>query len=147
MTTSTRTVAQKMGVRAGDRAHLVAAPEGVVDGLGMPEVVWLATLPSTTAEVDHLHLFVTRADELRTRFAELRHHVAPAGRLWVSWPKGGRLGSDLTLPRVIEIGYDLGMVESTCLRVDETWAGLKFTHPKPGKAYANSYGRLPEAKG
>ena len=35
------------------------------------------------------------------------------------------------------------MVESTCLRIDDTWSGLKFTHPKPGKVYANSYGTLP----
>ncbi len=35
------------------------------------------------------------------------------------------------------------MVESTCLRIDEVWAGLKFTHPVPGKHYANSYGTLP----
>ena len=44
---------------------------------------------------------------------------------------------------VIAIGYGLGMVESTCLRVDDTWAALKFTHPKPGKVYRNSYGTLP----
>ena len=31
--------------------------------------------------------------------------------LWISWPKGGRLGTDLNLKIVIPIGYDLGMVE------------------------------------
>lgn len=62
--------------------------------------------------------------------------------LWVSWPKGGRLGTDLDMKKVIGIGYDLGMVESICLRVDEVWAGLKFTCPKPGKVYRNSYGTL-----
>ena len=70
----------------------------------------------------------------------------PGGMLWVSWPKGGRLGTDLTLPTVIAIGYDLGLVESTCLRVDDTWSALKFTHPKPGKTYRNSYGTLPESR-
>ena len=49
--------------------------------------------------------------------------------LWLSWPKGGRLGSNLGLPKVIKIGYDFGLVESTCLRVSDVWAGLKFTHP------------------
>lgn len=136
-----------MGVRAGGRAHLVAAPPGVVDGLGLPELQVIRVLTRAPAALDHIHLFVTHADELRVRFAELRRHVAPSGSLWVSWPKGRRLGSDLTLPSVIEIGYDLGMVESTCLRVDDTWAGLKFTHPKPGKTYANSYGRLPDDVG
>jgi hypothetical protein len=29
------------------------------------------------------------------------------------------------------------------LSVDRVWSALKFTHPKPGKRSANSYGRLP----
>ncbi len=48
------------------------------------------------------------------------------------------------MPTVIEIGYDCGLVESTCLRIDDTWTGLRFTRPKPGKVYANSYGTLPQ---
>jgi len=43
------------------------------------------------------------------------------------------------------LDYDLNMVESTCLRIDDVWSGLKFTHPKPGKIYANSYGTPPWA--
>ncbi|MGB3954273.1 MAG: hypothetical protein WBL05_03150 [Brooklawnia sp.] len=66
--------------------------------------------------------------------------------LWISWPKGGRLGTDLNLKIVIPIGYDLGMVESTCLRVDDVWSALKFTHPKAGRHYANRYGTLPRQR-
>lgn len=73
----------------------------------------------------------------------LRDRLRRGGMLWVSWPKGHRLGTDLTMKSVIAIGYSLNMVESTCLRVDEVWAGLKFTRPKPGVSYANSYGTLP----
>ena len=51
--------------------------------------------------------------------------------------------TDLTLPEIIRIGYDHGLVESTTLRIDDTWSGMKFTHPKSGKVYRNSYGRLP----
>ena len=70
-------------------------------------------------------------------------HVAPGGKLWVSWPQGRGLGSDLTLPTVIAIGYDAGMVESTCLSVDATWSGLRLTHPRSGRVYAHSSGTLP----
>ena len=61
----------------------------------------------------------------------------------MSWPKGRKLGADLTLPTVIEIGYRHGLVESTTLRVDDTWSAMKFTHPKAGRVYRNSYGTLP----
>jgi hypothetical protein len=63
--------------------------------------------------------------------------------LWISWPKNRQLGTDLTLPTVIQIGYGHGLVESKCLSVNSTWSALKFTHPREGKAYNNSYGRLP----
>jgi len=63
--------------------------------------------------------------------------------LWVSWPKARKLGTDLSLPTVIKLGYSNGLVESTCLSVDDTWSALKFTHPKKGKNYHNSHGALP----
>ncbi len=62
--------------------------------------------------------------------------------LWVSWPKGRKLGADLNIKSVIKLGYDFGLVESTCLSINEIWSGLKFTHPQKGKVYNNSYGTL-----
>lgn len=128
-----------MGIRPGSRARLVDAPAVAVEAMVLPELSYV----DEADEADHVHLFVVIAADLRTAFLVLAAGLATGGALWVSWPKGRRLGSDLTLPRVIEIGYDAGLVESTCLRVDDVWAGLKFTHPKPGKVYANSYGTLP----
>lgn len=134
-----RTVAQKMGIRPGSRAHLSGAPESAVVAMDLPALELTANLSGT---FDYLHLFVTRQEQMRARFPELRDHLRSRGMLWISWPKARRLGTDLTMTTVIAIGYELSMVESTCLRIDETWAGLKFTHPKPGKVYANSYGTL-----
>ncbi len=74
----------------------------------------------------------------------LRKALAADGALWLSWPKGGQLGTDLTLPDVIRIGYDHGLVESKCISVDMVWSALKFTNPIEGKAYHNSHGRLPK---
>nr|WP_017584278.1 hypothetical protein [Nocardiopsis valliformis] len=110
--------------------------------MGNPEL----EAPAFTRGRLHLHLFVTTQQQLRSDFGELRDHLNPRGMLWVSWPKGGRLGTDLDMKKAIAIGYDLGMVESTCLRVDELWAGLKFTRPKPGKIYRNSYDTLPQQR-
>lgn len=136
-----------MGVTAGCRAHLVAAPEAAVAAMELPDLDLAEELADELGgRLDYVHLFVTRQEQLRASFGSLRDHLRPGGMLWVSWPKGGRLGTDLTMKQVIAIGYDLNMVESTCLRIDEVWAGLKFTHPKPGKAYANSYGTLPSQR-
>ena len=63
--------------------------------------------------------------------------------LWVSWPKNRQLGTDLSLPEVIRIGYRHGLVESKTLSVNATWSAIKFTHPVAGKVYNNAFGQLP----
>lgn len=136
----TRTVAQKMGVLAGVRALVLGAPPGVLEAMHLPEVELAGKLAGT---FEHLHRFVTSEAELSAALPLLREHLAPRGTLWLSWPKSGALGTDLTLPVVIRIAYDHGLVESTCLSVDATWSALRLTHPKEGKRYANSFGTLP----
>lgn len=95
-----------------------------------------------TGYFDHIHLFAGSESELKKKFPKLKAHLKPEGQLWVSWAKNGQLDTDLSLKKVIEIGYDCGLVESTSLRVNSIWSALKFTHPKKGKVYNNSYGKL-----
>lgn len=140
--TPNTTVAQKMGVRAGARAHFTDAPSETLVGMELPE---LDVPGQLDGEFDYLHLFATTQDAMRRAFPELKEHLRRGGMLWVSWPKKGKLGTDLNMRSVIRIGYGFGLVESVCLRVDAVWAGLKFTRPKPGKTYRNSYGTLPDA--
>lgn len=134
-----RSVARKMGIRAGSRAHVVGAPGSAISAISMPP---LDVAPELTGLFDYLHLFTTSQEDMEQTFPTLKHHLAAAGMLWVSWPKGRKLDTDLSLPVVVRIGYSHGVVESTCLSVDDTWSALKFTHPKPGKVYRNSHGPL-----
>lgn len=136
----TRSVSEKMGVKAGARSLFVHAPEAAVQAMQHPD---LEEKASRRGMFGYIHLFVTRQAEMEREFPKLKQHLDKSGALWVSWPKGKAIGTDLTLPEVIRIGYDHGLVESTTLRIDATWAAIKFTHPKPGKRYENKYGRLP----
>jgi hypothetical protein len=129
-----------MGVRAGTRSLLVDAPDEAVDAMRHPE---LDRKMSLRGAFGYIHLFVTKRSAMSRTFPKLRRHLQKGGMLWVSWPRGWAMGTDLTLPEVIRIGYDNGLVESTTLRIDDTWSAIKFTHPKPGKVYRNSYGKLP----
>lgn len=138
-----RSVAQKMGVREGCRAHIVGAPAMVLPAIELPELDISGEL---SGGFDYIHLFSITQVGMTEKLPNLKPHLRAGGMLWVSWPKGRKLDSDLALPVVIRIGYDHGLVESTCLRIDDTWAGLKFTHPKMGKVYNNSYGRLPGSR-
>lgn len=135
-----RTVAQKMGIKPRSRAHLVAAPSSATVAIELPPLV---ISPELDGQFDYLHLFTTSQAGMNDFFPALKEHLAAAGSLWVSWPKAKKLGTNLALPTVVRIGYSHGMVESTCVSVDNTWSALKFTRPKPGKTYNNSHGTLP----
>jgi hypothetical protein len=138
----TRTVAEKMGIKAGVRAYFDAGDDEAIAAIDLPAIDRKTRL---VGEFSYLHLFARTAAILEQRFGTLAGHLAQGGSLWVSWPKGKQLGSDLTLPHVIEIGYRAGLVESKTISLDKRWSGIKFTHPIPGKVYKNSYGTLPEA--
>lgn len=137
---ASRPVSQKMGIKEGARAFFVDAPMSALKAIDVPS---LEIASGLNGEFDYIHLFVMTQSELDEHFPRLTSHLKPTGMLWISWPKGKQLGTDLSLPAVIRIGYSHGLVESTCLRVDATWSALKFTHPKKRKTYNNRYGKLP----
>jgi hypothetical protein len=139
----TRTVSQKMGIKESSRAFFANTDNEALDNINLP------TLNITTKleeEFDYIHLFVKTKIEFIDYFPKLKPYLKPNGMLWVSWPKGGKLGTDLNIKILIKLGYDFGLVESTCLSINNIWSGLKFTHPKQGKVYNNSYGKLNENK-
>jgi hypothetical protein len=137
-----RTVSEKMGIREGTRAIFVNAPEAARGAIDPPS---LDVASELAGEFDYIHLFARTQAELDDVFPKLKAHLKPTGMLWVSWPKNRKLGTDLALSKVIEIGYNHGLVESKTLSVDATWSAMRFTHPKKGKVYNNSYGRLPSS--
>ena len=138
-----KTVAQKMGLEDGMRAYFRNAPDAALEAMHLPA---LEIRTSLRGSFDYLHLFTVRQAVMHRSFPKLAGRLQPNGMLWVSWPKGRGLDTDLSLPHVIRIGYRHGLVESTTLSVNATWSGMKFTHPKPGKTYRNSYGRLPDPR-
>jgi hypothetical protein len=132
-------ISEKMGIKAGMRVLAIDVPAEALAAVTLPAVT-LATEPSDT--FDHILVCVTTQTALEAAFARLRPYMKAGGKLWAAWPKGGKLGTDLNIKEVIRIGYNHGLVESTNLRIDDTWTALKFTRPKPGKIYNNSYGTL-----
>lgn len=135
----TKTVSQKMGIKENSRAFFVNADIKALDNINLPP---LETQDKLKGDFDYIHLFVKTQTEFIDYFPLLKTQLKPNGMLWVSWPKGGKLGTDLNIKTVIKLGYDFGLVESICLSVNDIWSGLKFTHPKKGKIYNNSYGKL-----
>jgi len=132
-------VAEKMGIKENSQALFINAPTEAIDGLALPKLIISKDI---TGKFDYIHVFVKSQSELCEIFPRLKSHLNLNGMLWVSWPKGGGMGTNLSLSKIIKIGYSFGLVESTCLSINSIWSGLKFTHPKAGKIYSNSHAEL-----
>ena len=130
---------KKFGIKEGMRAIFIHAPSNVIEAM---ESVALDVASKLTGHFDYIHFFTKSQSELEDAFSRLKDHLQPDGMVWISWPKNKQLGTDLTMAKIIKIGYDLGLVESKCVSVDSTWSGIKFTFPREGKVYNNSYGQL-----
>lgn len=128
-----------MGVKEHLRAFFVNPDKKAISNMDLPP---LEISDQLNGEFDYIHLFVKEQAEFIFHFPKLKTCLSADGMLWVSWPKGGKLGTDLNIKKVIKLGYDFGLVESTCLSINDIWSGLKFTHPQKGKVYNNSYGKL-----
>lgn len=128
-----------MGIKPGVWAVFVNGPVDAIAAIDLPSLDLETELSGV---FDYIHVFVNSQTDLHETFPIVKDHLKQTGMLWVSWPKAGKQGTDLKLTNVIEIGYDYGLVESKNLSINATWSALKFTHPKEGKIYNNSYGSL-----
>ena len=135
-------LSSKLGMKEERRSGLIGAPSEIVETLSAGAV---RLSKSLTGSFDHIHAFFKSQEKLKSRFPRLKKHLRKGGALWISWPKAKKLETDLNLKVIIAIGYRHGLVESKTIGVDSNWSAIKFTFPKKGKVYNNSYGRLPEA--
>jgi hypothetical protein len=87
----------------------------------------LAECKLSDRELDFVHLFVKSQEELKEAFAGWAKRLAPAGMLWVSWPKkASGVATDLDENKVREIGLNAGLVDVKVCAVTDVWSGLKF---------------------
>ena len=110
---------KKLGIQEGSRVALSGAPERFAELLDVK--------PKLRGEFDVAVLFATRRGELTRAFTPLARRLAPAGGLWVAWPKkSAGVETDLTFEDVQSIGLAAGLVDNKSCRVDDTWQALRF---------------------
>jgi hypothetical protein len=117
---------KKLGIKDGFRVRFVAAPpDAMVElkaALSRCEVIREAKTP-----LDFEMVFTKSRAELTKEFKQAAKLLAPAGMLWVSWPKkSSGVATDLDENIVREIGLAAGLVDVKVCAVTEVWSGLKF---------------------
>jgi hypothetical protein len=127
---SSRSLAEKLGIRPGTSVILLAGPPGYAELLGrLPAGATIRT--RLAAEARFIHQFARRRTDLETAFPRAARALADDGMVWISWPKkSSTLPTDLTEDVVRAVGLPLGLVDVKVCAVDETWSGLKFVRRK-----------------
>lgn len=119
---SKRSLVEKLGIKDGAAVAILGAPRGYARLLG--------TLPRTAragVPLDFIQLFTREKRALEREFGRLARSLAPAGMLWVSWPKkASGVATDLTEDVIRAVGLAHGLVDVKVAAVDEVWSGLKF---------------------
>jgi hypothetical protein len=115
---------KKLGIKENFRAALMGMPVDVKaelkDSLAACEL-------AKDGPLDFAMVFVKKQAELKQQFSKLAKQLAPAGILWVSWPKrSSGVATDMSENDVRKIGLDAGLVDVKVCAVNDIWSGLKF---------------------
>ncbi len=71
--------------------------------------------------------FQVRRAELERDLPALCTALAPAGGLWVAWPKRtSGVETDVSEDVVRRLGLASGLVDNKVCAIDHTWSGLRF---------------------
>ena len=120
-------LARKLSLKDGQRVWWVGMPVGVREEIESEGLV-LQLLDQPEAPIDAAHIFVTARADMEEKLAALRPLLAPAGFIWVSWPKKvSKMPTDIVeddIRAAILPATDL--VDVKVCAVDATWSGLKL---------------------
>lgn len=139
---SGKPLAEKLGIRPGNRLIVIDAPHGWVGSvLTVPYGVRVGGLRMRSADV--ILLFTLSRSTLEARRHGVLARLPATGSLWVAWPKrSGPISTDLTEDVVRAALLPAGVVDVKVAALDATWSGLKFVvrtatrsaWPRPGGA-------------
>jgi hypothetical protein len=115
----------KLGLRPGVTAAFVNAPEAFPASLG--DLDGVTVRARLRGPLDLVVCFVTERRDLERRLPRLRAVLAPAGMLWIAWPKrASKVPTDMTEDVVRDVALPTGLVDTKVAAIDATWSGLRL---------------------
>jgi len=128
---------KKLGITQGARVRVLDAPDeldGALTAIApLPDGV--SFLSRTGRDLDVILAFVTKASALRTRIEPLARAIAPAGRLWIAWPKrAARTDTDVDFDLVQRAGLATGLVDNKSASITDVFQGVQFVRRKADRA-------------
>jgi len=115
----------KLRYRPDTRVYVVGAPASFEAELAaMPKGTTRAK--ALGKDLDLIHAFFTRKSEFERDIGRLKRALQPAGILWVSYPKGKGLGTDLNRDILRESAAKVGLEAVSLVAIDDAWSALRL---------------------
>jgi hypothetical protein len=113
----------KLRYKPGMKVSLHDAPAGF-------EAQVLAAKDITRAsarakDVDIVQAFFTRKSHLGRSFSKLKAALGPRGILWLCYPKGGALDTDLNRDVIRTMAKTAGLETVALVSIDDVWSALR----------------------
>jgi hypothetical protein len=114
---------KKLGLKDNFRVAFFNLPQEVEAELKSD----LAKCVMAKDRLDFVTIFVKAASDFEKQFLRFSGKLAPAGMLWVSWPKkSSGVRTDLNENLIRDFGLHVGLVDVKVCAVTEIWSALKF---------------------
>jgi hypothetical protein len=115
----------KLRYKPGMRVCVLGAPSGFSAELArLPKSIDRAT--ALKGRFDLVHAFFTRKAQVLRDAPKLKKALEPGGSLWVSYPKGDALGTDLKRDILHEALSEVGLDGVSQVAVDDVWSAMRF---------------------
>ena len=119
-------LAKKLSLKDGMRVWQDGMPNSVADEIAA-EGLQLQMLDTPEAPLEAAHIFVTSRPVLEAKLSQLMPLLAPAGMIWVSWPKkASKVPTDISEDVVRDVALPMHLVDVKVCSVDDIWSGLKL---------------------
>jgi hypothetical protein len=110
---------KKLRYKPGMRVAVTGAPAGFESEVSKAEVT------RGRKDLDLAQAFFTRRAELERALPRLRAQLAPGGILWLCYPKGKALGTDLDRDVVRASAGRAGLRTVSLVAIDAVWSALR----------------------
>ena len=123
---SDKPLIDKLGLKAGQTAYFLHAPDEYMEALGpLPPNVFITKDLNTP--VDFIHAFYTERAKLEADVILFRQYLEANGTLWISWPKKvSGVKTDITEQTLRDVLLPVNLVDVKVAAVTDIWSGLKF---------------------
>ena len=124
---SSKSVAQKLFIKAGERILILDAPKAFENALGsLPQKVELHT--AAEGKFDLIQCFAKTQPEMEDLLISLKEHLNEEGRLWIGYPKGTskKYHSEINRDTIWRFARTIGMDAVSILAIDQDWSTLRL---------------------